>query len=118
MMNATGLLSKTKTKTRECKILLMVSVVLHDNRELLFVQKIDSYLINRHSNRYKKGGKTYYAYSCVRRSAQNKVRRLTRIFNLKRQIDTQSKIIIDLCGSECYFLKTNVCSPVLIDHVN
>lgn len=51
MMNATGLLSKTKTKTRECKILLMVSVVLHDNRELLFVQKIDSYLINRHSER-------------------------------------------------------------------
>lgn len=70
MMNATGLLSKTKT--RECKILLMVSVVLHDNRELLFVQKIDSYLINRHSNRYKKGGKTYYAYSCVRRSAHKK----------------------------------------------
>lgn len=53
MMNATGLLSKTKTKTRECKILLMVSVVLHDNRELLFVQKIDSYLINRHSNKEK-----------------------------------------------------------------
>ena len=65
MMNATGLLSKTKTKTRECKILLMVSVVLHDNRELLFVQKIDSYLINRHSNRYKKKGERLTTHTRV-----------------------------------------------------
>lgn len=58
MMNVIGFL--LKMKMRECKILFMVSVVLYDNCELLFVQKIDSYLINCYFNRYKKGGKIYY----------------------------------------------------------